>query len=162
MEIRLAETKDLLGILEILNYEIQNSTSVYDVLKRNEEFIQTWFSEKNRLGFPVFVAVEKDAVLGYGTYGKYRPHDGFRYTVEHSIYISADNRGKGVGKLLMQELINSAKKLGFHAIIAGIDAENTKSCEFHEDFGFEEVGRLKEVGYKFGRWLDLVFMQKML
>lgn len=162
MEIRLAEEKDLKKILEILNYEIANSTAVYDDVDRSESFIQTWFSEKNKLGFPVFVAVDNNTVLGYGTYGKYRPHDGFRFTVEHSIYISKENRGGGIGKLLMQELINAAKKNGFHAIIAGIDAENVKSCHFHEEFGFVEVGRLKEVGFKFDRWLDLVFMQKML
>jgi phosphinothricin acetyltransferase len=162
MEIRKAEKRDLTEILEILNYEITNSTAVYDDVPRDREFIQAWFSEKNRLGLPVFVAVKNNEVLGYGTFGKYRPHDGFRFTVEHSIYISKENRGGGIGKLLMEKLIFSAKSLGFHAIIAGIDAENLKSCKFHEEFGFKEVGRLKEVGFKFERWLDLVFMQKML
>jgi len=162
MEIRKAEQTDLTKILEILNYETANSTAVYDDMQRDEEFIQTWFLEKKQLGFPVFVALENGEVLGYGTYGKYRPHDGFRFTVEHSIYISKENRGGGIGKQLMEKLIDSAKNLGFHAMIAGIDAENVKSCKFHEDFGFTEVGRLKEVGFKFDRWLDLVFMQKML
>jgi phosphinothricin acetyltransferase len=162
MEIRLAEKKDLKKILEILNFEIENSTSVYDDVTRDEIYMNNWFAEKNKLGFPVFAALINEEVVGYATFGKYRPHDGYRFTVEHSIYISTTHRGNGVGKMLMEKLIDSAKKLGFHSIIAGIDAENVKSCSFHENFGFVEVGRLKEVGYKFNRWLDLVFMQKML
>ncbi|MGJ8660869.1 MAG: GNAT family N-acetyltransferase [Bacteroidota bacterium] len=162
MEIRLAEKKDLISILEILNYEIQYSTAVYYDQIRNQEYIEKWFEEKGLHGFPVYVAVENGLVLGYGTFGKYRPHDGFKYTVEHSIYISKETRGMGIGGQLMEKLIDSAKQLGFHTMIAGIDAENMKSCKFHEDFGFVEVGRQREVGFKFNSWLDLVFMQKML
>lgn len=162
MEIRTATPKDLPRILEIINFEIENSTAVYDENPRTLETIQLWFDEKNTLNFPVFVAVEKDLVIGYGTIGKYRPHDGYRFTVEHSIYVAQDNRGQGVGHLLLEILISTSRELGYHTMIAGIDASNEKSCKFHREFGFEEVGQLKEVGFKFGTWLDLVFMQKIL
>jgi|TARA_R110000737_G_scaffold122420_1_gene154345 L-amino acid N-acyltransferase YncA len=162
MEIRKGTIQNLPSILEILNYEIENSTSVYDENPRSLETIQLWFEEKNSLNFPVFVALENDKVLGYGTIGKFRPHDGYRFSVEHSIYVHKDSRGKGIGHLLLEKLIDSSKELGYHSMIAGIDASNEKSCKFHAEFGFVEVGRLKEVGFKFGKWLDLVFMQKIL
>jgi L-amino acid N-acyltransferase YncA len=162
MEIRNATKKDLSSILEILNFEIEHSTSVYDENPWTLETILIWFTEKTYMDFPIFVAAENEIVCGYGTFGKYRPHDGFRFTVEHSIYVSLENRGKGIGHLLLVKLIQSARELSLHSMIAGIDAENEKSCKFHQEFGFVEVGRIREVGFKFDRWLDLIFMQKTL
>jgi L-amino acid N-acyltransferase len=162
MEIRKACKNDLPGILAILNHEIEFSTSVYDEKTRTIEPLVTWFNEKNQLNFPVWVAIDEEKIIGYGTLGKFRPHDGFRFTIEHSIYITSERRGQGIGHLLIEKLIESARELKMHIMVAGIDAKNVKSIKFHEEVGFVEVGRMQEVGYKFGNWLDLVFMQKRL
>jgi L-amino acid N-acyltransferase len=162
MEIRKSTVQDLPSILEILNYEIQHSTAVYDENIRSLEQLNAWFLEKNKTGFPVFVAEENQQILGYATFGTFRPHDGFRLTVEHSIYISKDFRGRGIGHLLMEQIMNSGRESGYHVMVAGIDANNVKSIQFHLEFDFVEVGRMKEVGQKFGAWLDLVFLQKLL
>lgn len=162
MEIKKATTKDLPEILKILNFEIQNSTSVYDENPKTIETMEQWFADKSLQNFPVFVALENKLVVAYGTLGRFRPHDGYRFTVEHSIYVSENNRGQGIGRALLNQLILSSRELGFHSMIAGIDAKNVKSRFFHQDFGFVEIGQMKEVGYKFNTWLDLVFLQKML
>jgi phosphinothricin acetyltransferase len=126
------------------------------------EMRKEWFTQKQKDGFPVFVAVEDDAVVGFSTFGPFRAWQGYKYSVEHSIYVEKNQRGKGIGKSLLQPLIDEAKKMNMHTIIAGIDADNKISIAFHKQFGFEEVGYIKEVGWKFERWLDLVFMQLIL
>lgn len=162
MTIRIAKEKDLSGIMEILNYEIENSTSVYEDHPKDLKTLQQWFSEKKRLRFPVLVAVNENQILGYSSFGKFRPHEGFRLTIEHSIYVAQQFRGKGIGHLLMERLLVHAKELGYHVIVAAVDSTNVKSIRFHEEFEFIEIGRMKEVGQKFGQWLDMVFMQRML
>lgn len=162
MHIRNAIEKDLPSILEIINHAILNTTAVYDYNPRTLKTQQEWFIKKTKDKMPVIVIEVNNEVVGFGSYGIFRPWDGYKFCVEHSIYISEKHRGKGLGEKLLQELIVLAKKQGFHTMIAGIDADNPGSYGLHEKLGFKEVGRFNEVGYKFDRWLDLVFMQLML
>jgi phosphinothricin acetyltransferase len=160
--IRDAEEKDVDKILEIINYEILNSTVVYDYDERTYEFQLNWLRQKKKDGMPVIVAERESIVIGYGTFGIFRPFDGYRFSVEHSIYVDKEYRAHGMGKQLLQELITLAKRNGFHTMIAGVDASNERSIEFHKKFGFKEIGTFKEVGFKFDRWLDLLFLQLLL
>lgn len=116
--------------------------------------------ERQRTGYPVLVAQsDSGEVLGYATFGEWRAFDGYRHTVEHSVYVLSNQRGGGIGRALMIQLIERAKDLGKHVMVAGIEAGNTASIRLHEKLGFENVGLLSEVGTKFGNWLDLAFMQ---
>ncbi len=162
MTIRNVVKKDLPIILEIMNEAIENTTAIYDYYPRNYEFVETWFAEKQSDNLPVLVCELNNVAVAYGTYGSFRARTAYKFSVEHSIYVHTDYQGRGIGKLLLAALISAAKEGGYHTMIAGIDASNEKSCAFHHQFGFEEVGRIKEVGYKFDRWLDLVFMQLIL
>lgn len=162
MEITNAELIDLPAILEIMNHAILYSTSVYDYSPRSAESVAKWFARKNEDNFPVLVMKEEGRVLGYATYGIFRPWDGFKFSAEHSIYVADGNQGKGIGSALLAGLIIRARDQGFHTLIAGIDASNEGSVHFHKKLGFVETGRLREVGFKFDRWLDLVFMQLIL
>jgi phosphinothricin acetyltransferase len=110
----------------------------------------------------VFVAEEDDVLLGFSSIGPFRKWEAYKFSVENSVYVSNEHRGKGVGKLLLQPLIDAARSLQLHTIVAGIDATNEASIALHKKFGFEEVAHFKEVGYKFGRWLDLKFLQLIL
>ncbi|MDQ4141389.1 MAG: N-acetyltransferase family protein [Bacteroidota bacterium] len=159
---REATETDLPGILDIMNEAIENTTAIYDYNPRSYEYVVDWYFKKKSENMPVFVCASEDQTIGYGTYGIFRSWDAYKFSVEHSIYVHKDYRGNGIGKVLMTHLINQAKKDGFHTMIAGIDALNVNSCKFHEQFGFFEVARFKEVGFKFNKWLDLVFMQLML
>ena len=162
MIIRQAEEKDLPIILEIMNEAIENTTAIYDYYPRNNEFVRNWFIKKQADNFPVLVYELDNHAVGYGTYGTFRAWTAYKFSVEHSIYVQKGFQGKGIGKLLLASLINAAKEGGYHTMIAGIDSSNEKSCAFHREFGFVEAGRITEVGYKFERWLDLVFMQLIL
>ena len=118
-----------------------------------------WLAERRRLGYPVLVAVDDaDAVSGYASFGDWRAFDGYRHTVEHSVYVHNARRGGGIGTALMAELIERARALGKHVMVAGIETGNTGSIKLHEKLGFSRVGQLPEVGTKFGNWLDLTFM----
>jgi phosphinothricin acetyltransferase len=160
--IRKATKNDIQKILEIINHEILNSTVVYDYDARTYDEQVKWFEKKKQEGFPVFVATDNSEVIGYGTYGIFRAFQGFKYSVEHSIYIHKNGRGKGTGKLLLAHLIKTAKEQNYHVMIAGVDASNKASVQFHEKFGFNTVGVFKEVGFKFDKWLDLHFLQLTL
>lgn len=160
--IRPAEAKDLPGILEIINHNILHSTAVYDYEPKSFVDMQTWFEERQQDGYKVIVAEHDSKVAGYAAYGIFKPKKGYQYTVEHSVYVSESFHGKGIGKLLMAELITLAKAEGIHSMIGVIDADNASSIAFHKQFGFTETGFLKEAGFKFGRWLDVTFMQLML
>ena len=162
INIRNAKKENVPSILEIVNYEIKNSTVLYDYKERAYEFQLNWFLNKSKEKMPVIVAEKEGEILGFGTFGIFRPWDAYQHSVEHSIYVHRKSRGQGIGKLLLTELINTAKKDGFHTMIAGIDASNEKSILFHKNFGFDEIGTFKEVGYKFDKWLDLTFMQLFL
>ncbi|MEH0155426.1 N-acetyltransferase family protein [Limibacter armeniacum] len=160
--VRPAELKDVSCILEIINYEILNTTVVYDYQTRTYEQQLNWFRQKQRDNQPIIVAEMNGDVIGFGTYGSFRPREAYKFSIEHSIYINAKYRGTGVGKILMRKLIGLAKQQGYHTMIAGVDGSNKGSVEFHKKFGFTEVGHIKEVGYKFDKWLDLVFLQLIL
>lgn len=166
MQIRDATETDLPGILAIYNEVIANSTAVYSEAPVTLDDRRAWFAVRQAQGFPVLVAVEDgggdSGVLGFATFGEFRAWPCYRHTVEHSIHIRADRRGAGLGKALMQALIPRAAALGKHVLIAGVDADNAASIGLHETLGFVRVAHFKEVGYKFGRWLDLVFLQRIL
>ncbi|HEX8563387.1 MAG TPA: GNAT family N-acetyltransferase [Flavobacterium sp.] len=160
--IRAATIDDVPAILEIVNYSIINTTANYNYEPQTLEVQQQWFNGKIAHGFPVIVAEDNAHVAGFGAYGTFREKIGYQFTVEHSVYVSEEKIGKGIGKLLLSELISDAKRQGYHTMIGGIDASNTSSIAFHAKFGFIECGVIKEAGYKFGRWLDLLFMQLIL
>jgi L-amino acid N-acyltransferase YncA len=162
IKLRSYQTEDTQAILDIINYNILNSTALYDYNIRSYEQQKIILEEKINKHFPVIVAVEGDKVVGFGMYSEFRFREAYKYTVEHSVYVDNDYHGKGIGKLLLQELIQLAKKQNLHTMIAVIDAENQSSIEFHEKFGFKTVGIIKESGYKFDRWLHSVFMQLIL
>ncbi|HEU4791018.1 MAG TPA: GNAT family N-acetyltransferase [Flavobacterium sp.] len=162
IKLRPYQTEDTQAILDIINYNIINSTALYDYNIRSYEQQKTILEEKINKHFPVIVAVEDDKVIGFGMYSEFRFREAYKYTVEHSVYVDKDHHGKGIGKLLLHELIQLAKKQKLHTMIAVIDAENQSSVEFHEKFGFKTVGIIKESGYKFDRWLHSVFMQLIL
>lgn len=161
-QIRQANEKDLEAILEIVNYNILNTTSIYDYELRTLDQQKAIFEEKIKANFPLIVIEIDDEIAGFGTYGTFRFKEGYKFTVEHSVYISINHQGKGLGKLLLSELIELAKKQKLHTMIAVIDAENQNSVEFHKQFGFETVGVIKESAYKFDKWLDTVLMQLIL
>ena len=160
--VRNAKVADLPAILEIVNYSILNSTANYNYAIQHIEDQNKWFAEKKAKDFPVIVACDQNNVIGFSTYGTFREKTGYRFTVEHSVYVTQNYIGKKVGKLLLEHLIALAKAEGYHTMIGVIDAENKGSIAFHEKFGFITTGMIREVAYKFDRWLDLVFMQLLL
>jgi len=162
IHIRNATIDDLPGILEIYNHAILNTTSVYSEQPHTYEKGLTWYNARVSSGLPVLVAVSAGQVVGFGTFGHFRVWPCYRYTVEHSVYVHVDHRGKGISKLLLQPLIDRAREMKIHVMIAGIDTENLISYKLHKSFGFMEVAHFKEVGFKFNRWLDLKFMQLIL
>ena len=157
--IRMATENDLQSMLDIYNEIIMNNTAIFQYDMHTLQQRKEWFAQKKKENYPVFVAEQNNTVVGFSTFGQFRNWQAYQYSVENSVYVKADCRGKGIGKLLLQPLIDVAKKMQLHTIIAGIDADNKLSIDFHKQFGFVEVGHFKEVGYKFNRWLDLVFMQ---
>jgi len=160
--IRPARETDLPEILGIYNHVILNTTAVYQYVPQTLEIRKTWYDGKLQDGYPVFVAEDAGRVVGLSSYGPFRAWAAYKYTVENSVYVAADQRGKGIARLLIQPLIDSAREQGYHAIIAGIDATNEASLRLHRSFGFEEVAHFRQVGFKFGRWLDLVLVQRTL
>jgi phosphinothricin acetyltransferase len=162
IKLRPYQTEDTQAILDIINYNILNSTALYDYNIRSYEQQKGILEEKINKKFPVIVAVEEGKVVGFGMYSEFRFREAYKYTVEHSVYVDNSHHGQGIGKLLLYELIQLAKQQNLHTMIAVIDAENQSSVEFHEKFGFKTVGIIKESGYKFDRWLHSVFMQLIL
>lgn len=162
MNIRPATRADIPAILEIYNDAVLTTTASYDYKPRPLEHRIQWFEDHERTGFPVFVAEENGKVIGWSSLSRYHDRAGYQYTSENSIYVAAEARGRGVGKALLGPLIESARQIGLRAIIAVIDAENAHSVKLHAGFGFVEVGRFKSVGFKFGRWLDVVYMELLL
>lgn len=162
MEIRNYKTEDANSILEIINYNILNSTALYDYEPRCLENQIAIFDDKLKKGFPIIVATENEVVVGFGYYSEFRFREAYKFTVEHSVYAHPNHIGKGIGKLIMESLIDLAKAQKLHTMIGVIDSENQSSIDFHEKFGFEIVGTIKDSGFKFDRWLHSVFMQKMI
>jgi len=162
IKIRSYQIKDAQAILEIINYNILNATALYDYEPRTLENQVAILEEKLSKGFPVVVATEEETVVGFGYYSEFRYREAYKFTVEHSVYAHPNHIGKGIGKLILKNLIDLAKAQKLHTMIGVIDAENQSSIEFHKKFGFEIAGTIKESGFKFNRWLHSVFMQKML
>jgi L-amino acid N-acyltransferase len=163
IEIRPAMLKDLPAILEIYNDVIATSTAVYSWSPSTLAERQTWFDARIAAGFPVIVAADAGDVFGFASFGEFRGvWPGYRYSVEHSVHVRADKRGKGVGSSLVRALFPLANAVGKHAMLGGIDATNAGSIRMHERLGFQQVAHFREVGRKFGRWLDLVFVQRFL
>jgi phosphinothricin acetyltransferase len=162
VQIRPFEIKDTQSILDIINYNILNSTALYDYKTRDFETQKTILEDKINKGFPVIVAECNGKLVGFGMYSEFRFREAYKFTVEHSVYVSPNEMGKGIGKMIMAQLIIQAKAQGLHTMIGVIDSENKSSITFHEQFGFKSVGKIKESGYKFDRWLDSVFMQLLL
>ncbi len=162
INIRAAVNDDLPQILTIINDAIANTTAVYDYEQRTPKMLQQWFNVKTEKQFPVIVATNRETILGYATYGTFRDKAAFDQTVEHSVYVRTEFLGNGIGGKLLTELISLAKLQDLHVMIGAIDASNSDSINFHKKFGFTECGFIREVGFKFGRRLDMVFMQLML
>ncbi|UXY52420.1 GNAT family N-acetyltransferase [Pseudomonas tohonis] len=163
MIIRDASEADLPGILAIYNDAVEHTTAIWNETLVDLANRRAWLAERTAAGFPVLAA--RDAageVVGYASYGAWRPHDGYRHTVEHSVYVRADQRGKGLGPQLMQALIERARSAGLHVMVGAIESENAASIRLHQRLGFTTTGQMPQVGRKFGRWLDLTFMQLIL
>ncbi|MFT7028411.1 MAG: L-amino acid N-acyltransferase YncA [Paracoccaceae bacterium] len=151
------------GILAIYNQVIATSTAIYTEIPATLADRTAWRAARVTAGFPVLVAVEGDEVLGFASFGEWRgAWPGYRLTVEHSVHVRDGLRGKGVGAALMEALIARGRAGGWHVMLASVDADNAGSIKFHERHGFEAVAHFRQVGVKFDRWLDMVFMQLTL
>lgn len=161
--IRDARPADADGIAAIYNDAVEHTTAIWNEVVVDAENRRAWLTDRQAAGMPVLVAVdETDAVIGYSSYGPWRAFDGYRHTVEHSVYVRDDQRGRGLGEGLMRALIERARAGGIHVLVAAVEAGNTGSIALHEKLGFINTGTLSEVGTKFGRWLDLTFLQLIL
>jgi phosphinothricin acetyltransferase len=150
-------------ILAIFNDAILNSTALYDYKARTPEMMEAWFAAKQKGNFPVIGVVTPEGdLMGFGSYGTFRAFPAYKYTVEHSIYVHVNFRRRGIGKLLLEEIIFAARQQKYHVLIGAIDSRNAASVELHKRFGFRHVGTLPQVGFKFGRWLDLDLYQLTL
>ncbi|WJR67700.1 N-acetyltransferase family protein [Neorhizobium sp. CSC1952] len=157
--VRDATEADLPAIMEIYNDAVANTTAIWNEVLVDLDNRRDWFSARRARGFPVLVAEVGGGVAGYASYGDWRAFDGYRHTVEHSVYVHREFRGGGLGRLMMQELIARAASNGVHVMIAAIESENAASIHLHEKLGFRFAGKFSEVGTKFGRWLDLTCME---
>ena len=160
--IRQATEDDLGAILDIYNHAIETTTAVFTYRPHTIEMRREWLRGKQESGHPVFVALADIGIVGFGTYGPFRAWPAYKYTIEHSVYASPAMRRQGVGRALLQTIVEDARDREYHAIVAGIVADNVPSLRLHESLGFVEVAHFPEVGFKFGRWLDLKFLQLLL
>jgi L-amino acid N-acyltransferase YncA len=150
-------------ILAIFNEAIVNSTALYDYKPRTAEMMQAWFEAKAKGNFPVIgVESEGGELMGFASFGVFRAWPAYKYSVEHSVYVDARFRGRGVGRRLLEEVIEAARARDYHVLIGAIDAANKASLALHERLGFTHCGTLRQVGFKFGRWLDMSFYQLIL
>ncbi len=158
-----AQNTDILAILEIYNDAVLNTAASWDYEPSSMEQRTRWFDQHQQQGFPILVARdETGCVVGWGSLSKFREKIGYQYTVEHSVYVAPDQRGQGIGRVIVKALIGEAERMGKHVIIGGVEKSNEASLRLHRGLGFEEVAHFRQVGYKFERWLDLVFLQKIL
>ena len=162
MRVRAAVPADLPGILAIYNEVIAASTAVYALAPVTLGERTAWWEARQAQGYPVLVAAEGADVLGFSSFGDWRGWPGYRFTVEHSVYVATACQQRGIGRQLVEALFPLAAQLDKHVMLGGIDAANAASIAFHRRLGFKQVAHFEEVGHKFGRWLDLVFMQRML
>jgi L-amino acid N-acyltransferase YncA len=157
-----AAESDLAGLLTIYNDVVATSTAIYSHLPATLDDRRQWWRARVAQAYPVLVARDASGVVGFASFGDFRAWPGYRFTVEHSVHVRADGRGRGVGTALLTALLPRAAALNKHVMIGGVDADNAASIRFHERLGFAQAGRLREVGYKFDRWLDLVFLQRRI
>ena len=151
------------AILGILNDAILTSTALYDYTPRMPDSMSGWFEQKQHGRFPIWGALdEQGTLLGFASYGTFRAWPAYKYSVEHSIYVHVNHRGKGLGKTLLKEVIDHARRQDYHVLVGGIDLSNATSIALHERFGFTHAGTIRQAGFKFGRWLDLAFYQLIL
>lgn len=162
VKIRLAGADDAEAIRSIYNREVTGSTVTFDLVPRTLEDQLAWLDEHSG-AHPAVVAVdEQGTVCGFGSLSPYRPRPAYRTTVEDSVYVHPDHQGRGVGRSLLSELVGLAGTHGFHAVIARIVGGHIASIGLHQACGFEQIGREREVGRKFGKWLDVVVMQRLV
>jgi L-amino acid N-acyltransferase YncA len=159
MQIRDAIEADFDQITAIYNDIVTNSTATYNDRPATVQERSAWGQARLKQGYPVLVAADGPRILGFASFGDFRSWPGYRFTVEGTIYIHSASRGQGIGTTLLTELVARARNAGKHSVIAGVDSQNEASLRFLKRFGFEEVGHLREVGFKFDRFLDLVFLQ---
>jgi len=151
------------AILAILNEAIVTSTALYDYKPRTPESMVAWFATKRANGFPVIGAEDESGkLLGFASYGTFRAFPAYKYTVEHSVYVEAGHRGAGLGRTLMEALVAEAVARDVHVMVGAIDAANAGSIGLHERLGFAHAGTVRQAGFKFGRWLDVAFYQRIL
>lgn len=162
MQLRDAVEADLPAIMAIYNDAVLGTTAIWNETVVDLANRRDWWRARTGLGYPVLVAEVDGTIAGYASFGDFRAFDGYRHTAEHSIYVDDPFRRRGIARALLAALEPRAVALGKHVLIGGIEAGNEASLRLHAALGYTEVGRLPEVGRKFGRWLDLVFMQKIL
>ena len=167
MILRDATEDDVEGILAIYNHAVLTSTAIWHETLADLPNRRAWLADRTAKRYPVLVAVEGEevrgqTVLGYSSFGDFRPFDGYRVSVEHSVYVAENARGRGIGRLLLEALFEPARALGKQVMIGGITAGNTASLLLHEKLGFIQTGLMPGIGTKFGQRLDLVLMQKEL
>jgi len=151
------------AILAIFNEAIANSTALYDYQLRTDADMVGWFAGKAARQYPVIGAVnDAGELLGFASYGQFRERPAYKYTVEHSVYVDTSFRGQGVGRVLLEAIVEAAEAQDFHVLVGGIDASNAVSIKLHESLGFTHCGTVKQSGFKFGRWLDLALYQRIL
>lgn len=162
MTIRYAGKDDCAAIAAIYNHAVLHTAAIWNDQTVDADNRIAWFEARTLMGYPVLVSEENGEITGYAAFGEWRAFDGFRHTVEHSVYVHPDHQGKGLGQALMVRLIEEAKRIGKHVMVAGIESQNAASIHLHEKLGFVTTAQMPQVGTKFGRWLDLTFMQLQL
>ena len=163
--VRDAVSQDLPAVTAICNALLDTTTYEWSENRHTVAERELWLANQAAIGCPALVAVEGEAVVGYASYGDFRDSSrwpGYRFTVEHSIHVREDRWGRGIGRMLVESLLDCARREGRHVMVAAIDGSNTRSIRFHDCLGFVEVARMPEIGEKFGRRLDLVLMQRVV
>ena len=159
--LRPAAEADLVAVNDIYNHYVRTCTCTYQEAPETMDSRREWFRQHGG-PHPVIVAEAEGLAVGWGSLSQFHPRSAFRHTVEDSVYVHHGHQGRGLGSLLLPELVRQARALGHRAIIGAIDSQQPGSIALHTKFGFQEVGRLRGVGLKFGRWLDVVYMQLAL
>jgi L-amino acid N-acyltransferase len=160
--VRDATPSDLVGILSVYNDAVLRTTAVWTERISDIADRQNWFLARKQGGFPVLVAEASQQLIGFASFGDFRPWPGYRHTVENSIYVDPSFHRRGAGRSLLRSLIARAIELEKHTMVAGVEASNQASLALHRSEGFVELCRIPEVGCKFGRWLDLIFLSRKL
>lgn len=162
MQIRHARATDIPAITAILNHEVANAAAIWLETPVTEASRGAWLAERQAQGFPVLIAEDNNEILGFGSYGPFRPYEGFRNTVEHLVYVSPNARGQGAGRMLLTALIEDARQKDMKVIVGAVDSENETSLRLHHALGFIETGRMPRIGEKWGTRRTMVLLQKEL